>query len=113
MATIAPEICRLVDGRAGECCEMCGRHAQGGSRHHRRSKRVKRPDTNMPANLVLLCGSGSTGCHGWVHGHVAEARELGLIVSQWATPADIPITLTTGVVLLDDYGNYIPTEGAA
>lgn len=105
MSTVPAGVCRLVDGRAGQACEMCGQHAEGGSRHHRRSKRVKRPDTNMAANLVLLCGSGATGCHGWVHGHVAEARELGLIVSQWATPADVPVQLIHGLVYLDDYGH--------
>lgn len=26
-----------------------------------------------------VCGSGTTGCHGWIHAHPAEALERGLI----------------------------------
>lgn len=64
----------------------------------------------MASNLVLLCGSGTTGCHGWVHSNVRVATELGLIVSQWGVPSEVPVTLRAGVVLLDDFGNYVSTE---
>jgi hypothetical protein len=50
----------------------------------------RRADTNSPANLLMLCGSGTTGCHGWVEGHRAEARTAGLIVSQWDDPEAVP-----------------------
>lgn len=30
-----------------------------------------------PANGVPLCGSGTTGCHGWTEAHPDEARLLG------------------------------------
>lgn len=32
------------------------------------------PRINDPRNLVALCGSGTTGCHGWIESH----RELAL-----------------------------------
>lgn len=110
--------CRLVDERAGECCERCGKHAEGGSRHHRRSKRVRDEHTHSPSNLVLLCGSGSSDdCHLWVHTHRVEAELAGFWLSQFVTnPAEHPVTVATGpdrtaVVFLDDAGNYIPMEG--
>lgn len=48
----------------------------------------RRPDTNLPGNLLLLCGSGTTGCHGLVHARPLEARDEGFIVSRWAVPAE-------------------------
>lgn len=46
---------------------------------------------HSPANIVELCGSGTTGCHGWAHQHVAEAERLGLIVPFGADPRDVPV----------------------
>lgn len=46
---------------------------------------------HSPANIVELCGSGTTGCRGWVHQHVAEAERLGLIVPFGADPRDVPV----------------------
>ena len=46
---------------------------------------------HSPANIVELCGSGTTGCHGWVHQHVKEAERLGLIVPLGADPRDVPV----------------------
>ena len=36
-------------------------------------------------------GGGDTGCHGWVHRHVAEAERLGLIVPFGMDPLAIPV----------------------
>ena len=44
-----------------------------------------------PANIIELCGSGTTGCHGWVHKHVAEAERLGLIVPLGGDPLTAPV----------------------
>ena len=46
---------------------------------------------HSPVNILELCGSGDTGCHGWVHQHVAEAERLGLIVPLGADPRDVPV----------------------
>lgn len=110
------EVCAIVDERAGQCCERCGKHAAGGSRHHRRSKRVRDEHTHSPSNLVLLCGTGSTDdCHLWVHTHRREAELAGFWLSQFVTdPSVHPVTVATQVeggtmvVRLDDAGHYIP-----
>lgn len=110
------ETLNLVWERAGRCCERCGaeltRGAGGYSIHHRRLKGQggdRRPDTQLAANLLLLCGSGTTGCHGIVHHEQLEARREGFIVSRWADPEQVGVmTGTYGWVLLDNEGGLEP-----
>ena len=62
---------------------------------------------NQPANLVCLCGTGTTGCHGWVEANRADARDLGWLVSRNArfVAAEIPVTYPDGrLYRLDDGG---------
>lgn len=73
----------------------------------------RRPEVKTAANGLLLCGSGVTGCHGWVEENRATAYELGLLLRRHQIPVEEPVTLRRGRVLLDDIGNYIPTEGRA
>jgi hypothetical protein len=98
----------LVWKRAGSRCERCCAPITGGdhSIHHRRPRRMggsKDPLTNSPANLLLLCGSGTTGCHGWIESHRATAYELGLLVHGWQDPRAVPLL---GGVYLTDHGTY-------
>jgi len=44
-------------------CEACGKRA-GQNLHHIRNK----PRDDVRSNLAWLCGTGSSGCHGAVHG---------------------------------------------
>lgn len=77
---------QIVIEREMSCCLRCGKLQRAGSfssLHHRQSRRVG-PDS-VP-NLVLLCGSGSNGCHGYVHTHPAEAQAEGYIVSVHLRP---------------------------
>lgn len=96
---------RLVAQRQGWHCLRCGVNTHGGawhSTHHRQSRRFH---DNGPANLVRLCGSGTTGCHGWAHAHPAEVRRLGYIVPGWADPRTVPVRDWRGVWLwLDEDG---------
>lgn len=71
---------------------------------------------NRPSNKLSLCGSGTTGCHGWVHAHPREAREKGWIVTRHG-PRDatrtVPVWysqpgLRTGWYLLGDDGSLEP-----
>ena len=45
----------------------------------------------LPSNIVELCGSGTTGCHGWTHAHPAEAERFGYIIPSWRDPLNAPI----------------------
>lgn len=57
--------------------------------HHRLLR--SQGGTNAPANLLTLCGSGVTGCHGWVHANPGIAYELGLLVHPWDDPEAVPV----------------------
>ena len=53
--------------------------------HHR----VKRGQGGAwcPSNIVAVCGSGTTGCHGWIEHHPDAAEGAGFHVRPWCNPA--------------------------
>jgi 5-methylcytosine-specific restriction protein A len=113
MSGFPPHVRLLAYARSDQRCEVCGVYAYGGSLHHRRPRGMggdKRPETNSIASALVLCGSGSTGCHGWIETHRDESLERGLLVSRYDNPAEIPVELRVGRVLLGPFGEYIPTE---
>lgn len=77
-----------VDERDLECCKRCGIYVDGGSRHHRKLRRF---GDHSAANLVLLCGSGTTACHGYVHANPASSYKDGWLVHSWHAPEDVPL----------------------
>lgn len=77
--------------RDGWACWWCRTsvEADGYSIHHRRPRGMggsRLTDTNQPQNLLTLCGSGTTGCHGRVESNRAWAIEHGLLVRQGDDP---------------------------
>lgn len=104
---------QLVFDRAQGRCEICGVYPNEYSFHHRLTLGMggsRRADLNGPANLLFLCGSGVTGCHGWVTGHFTQSQATGWVVSRWADPREAPVLVflrQPGAVLLDDAGNYV------
>lgn len=61
--------------------------------------------------LLLLCGDGVSGCHGYVESHRELAYARGLLVSHFEPdPAAVPLELAGGrLVLLDPRGGfYLP-----
>ena len=88
--------------RSGGRCETCGvaLGSPGWSAHHRCLRGMggtRRAGINALSNLLAVCGSGSTACHGWIHGNPKEAYRLG-----WMMPsADDILTVSsrTPVVL--------------
>lgn len=38
-----------------------------------------------PANCLLVCGSGTTGCHGWITEHKRLAMAYGWVVSNYVS----------------------------
>jgi hypothetical protein len=69
----------------------------------------KLPWVDKPGNLILLCGSGTTGCHGYIESHRVFGRASG-----WLVPLngkDLPTSVRIhhaihGVVLLNDFGTF-------
>lgn len=92
--------------RANGRCERCGRYVvdedtvefegrgEWWSVQHRKPAGMggtTSPAFNSPANVALLCGHGTTGCHGWAETYRDDARVTGWLVSQSLDPATIPV----------------------
>lgn len=107
-------VCAMVDRRDGYRCVRCGRSLASfpGSRHHRRMRsQSDRTHAHDVENLILLCGSGTTGCHGWVHAHPADAYALGLLVHSYEDPAETPVDTWFGRVTPTPDGGYRKAGG--
>lgn len=106
----------LVWERDQGSCARCGTgllfedRGFGWSVHHRSPRGMggsKAPHVNRPANLVTLCGSGVTGCHGWVESHREQATTDGWLVSRHGRVLPMYVALFDAVgnrFWLDDYG---------
>ena len=84
-------------------CERCGISLlnRPASIHHRKPRRsggTSDPRIHDPGNLTVLCGSGTTGCHGHIEANRQVATEQGWLISQHdrRDPADIPVYVLTG-----------------
>lgn len=70
----------------------------------------------IPSNCLHACGSGTTGCHGWVEQHPSVARDLGYRIPSWVPNDEIllkPALVRTAQwprdwYLLADDGTLIP-----
>ncbi len=72
--------------------------------HHRRKRDLAGADA--VANLVLLCGTGTTGCHGMCHSsrHSYQMWQDGWVCRDYENPAERYCVTTYGTLLmfLDD-----------
>lgn len=84
-----PKVRAVVLIRDGYMCVRCGKGIaeQVYSIHHRVLR--SQGGTHTPENLVTLCGTGTTGCHGWVHANITEATDAGWIVQGGEDPATV------------------------
>jgi hypothetical protein len=108
-APVPLELAEMVLIRAGYACDWCGVSILGRefSRQHRRARGAggRREGAHTPANLIILCGSATTGCHGraenidralayrWgfaIRGEVALPEETPIWrhERQWVIPGD-------------------------
>lgn len=104
----------LVIMRFGGRCARCGDF--GASVQHRKPRRLggtSDPAINYASNLIWVCGSGTTGCHGHMESYRAEAYECGWLLHQNADPTQVPVVLWDGTrVLLDNLGGHRPAPDA-
>jgi hypothetical protein len=101
---------KKIDARERQRCARCAVVIwSGGSRHHRKLR--SRRGGDEVSNGVLLCGSGTTGCHGWAHANPVSARMVGLVLSASDDPLLIPVrhAVYGCDVWLDDAGNASST----
>src|SRR3954466_12904687 len=97
-------------------CELRGVRGEGWSSNHRRSRGgggTLDPRCNYPSNLQVVCGTGTTGCHGLIENDLrAQAYVVGWLIKKcvcldpWTcehAPARTPMwLLRERWVLLDD-----------
>lgn len=103
MTAVRPDAVALetVWERDSGRCALCGGAIVGErgvdwSLHHRRPAGMggdRRPETHAPGNLVLLHGSGTTGCHGETESWRDDARQRGFLVPRLSVkpPAAVAI----------------------
>ncbi|MEK6310111.1 MAG: HNH endonuclease signature motif containing protein [Curtobacterium sp.] len=77
----------IVNFRDEGRCQKCHRGTPV-TRDHRLNR--SQGGLTTAANLQLLCGSGTTGCHGWVTEHLEDALAEGWRVPAWADPLRWP-----------------------
>lgn len=99
---------RAVLARCGGRCERCG--TPGYTVHHRRKK--SQGGLWDSSNLLALCGSGTTGCHGWVEANPRSAMDLGFWLENGEKSADTAVWLWRRWVLLPDDDGSLLTIGS-
>lgn len=109
---LPPQNADAVKYRAGYRCERCGTDSSPyWSIHHRKPRGMggtKNPQIHALSNLLYLCGSGTTGCHGWIESNRFDAYDDGLLVSYSHNPSEVPCRLRYGLVRLLDDGGWQP-----
>lgn len=88
--------------RADNYCERCGL-VFANNAHHRKNR--SQGGRDVLSNLLLLCGSGTTGCHGWITEHPSESYNNGWAVRSFLSPEAVPVLYRGQLVHLDDLGN--------
>lgn len=101
----------IVFARAGYRCERCFKQLHGVfgvSVHHRRPRMMggsRNEKLHLPANLIVLCGSGTSGCHGWVESNRDKSRDHGYLIQKVDSAEIIPFRDDAGMwYLIDNNG---------
>lgn len=98
----------LVLQRDDYRCIICGGLTT--QLHHRKPR--SRGGGNSPANLILLCGSGTAGCHGFVESRREESYDHGYLLLTRDDPSEVPVHYIgvgyLGIYKLADDGTRIP-----
>lgn len=111
---------QVVHERDQGRCVRCT--APASNTHHRegrgmggRQDPLEQARINSPAYLLSLCGSGTTGCHGWVETNRTQARAEGYLLRRNAPrpAATVPVLTAAGWELFTDTGHRIPTTAPA
>lgn len=115
---VTARVRHIVIERDQHRCALCGQQISewpGYSLQHRRARGMggsRREDTNLPANLIVCCGSATNpACHQFLESHPGEAMRLGFRLSQMESPANVAVKHALfGWVYLDNDGGYVPVE---
>jgi hypothetical protein len=109
-------VCNVVDAvleRGGFSCEICGQGVCGQrgvdwSVHHRVPRQAggtRAAWVNAPPNLLVVCGSATTGCHGVLESHRAGAVAGGWLILARQNPLYVAALITR------DRWKYLTVDG--
>lgn len=108
---VTPAVRLQIKARDGYACARCGHGAGDGEPlnvHHRTPRGMggsRDAGSAALSNLLTLCGTGTTGCHGWIESHREEAVREGWIVPHGIVrPADVPVRINGYWWMLSDTG---------
>lgn len=93
----------LLEQRSSGKCEFPDCAAPAVHTHHRRPRRAggtRRPETNLPSNLLRLCMEH----HEWIESNRTASLEMGMLLHASDNPATVPVRGVGGDALLDDLG---------
>lgn len=93
----------MVRERSGGVCEVCGT-ARATNYQHRKNR--SQAGEWSVVNGLDVCGSGTTGCHGWIHANPTKSYERGWMVHSWDDPANVPVRIGCHLVFLTPTGGY-------
>ena len=99
----------LVNKRSGGVCERCG-IKPATNIHHRRARGMggTRRDIHSAEWLLHLCGTGTTGCHGYIEAHPEISYSKGWTLRQNRRARDTPVQTSAGWDILNSDGTTTP-----
>ncbi|MGH1563075.1 HNH endonuclease [Mumia sp. DW29H23] len=107
MTAVPTAVRQDVYDRDAHRCVRCGKGGQLTIQHRigRGMGGTRDPKVAAVSNLLALCGSGTTGCHGWVEHHPILADAHGWSAPRRATTTAWAVYSWRGwIALSDDYG---------
>ena len=110
------DVREVVIERSKGVCEVCGGSLtkwDGMSVHHRKPRKMggsKDPALWLPSNLLVVCGSGTSGCHGDIEHKRGYAKLNGWLLKSYEDPAVTPVRLFIGWRMLNEDGTISPLD---
>lgn len=102
---------RAMFERANGCCEVCTRRLpeKGWNAHHRQGRGMGGTKRVMScADGLVVCGSGTTGCHGLIESRRRWAEKRGYVVRRPTRPLEVPVFALGRWVLFNADGTTTP-----
>jgi hypothetical protein len=85
------------------------------SRHHRLPQGMggtADPEAHRLDRVILACGDGVAGCHGYIERRTPDVYRRGLLIRHGTDPATVPLELASGrLVYLDPGGGFYIAAG--
>lgn len=104
----------IVRERSGGNCEtqikgQCLGRATN-YQHRKNKSQCSKAELWLSSNGLHVCGTGTTGCHGYIHANPAKSYSYGWSCRQALDPRQMPVERRGVWVHLDDDGGVEPVS---